>query len=107
MARILRQDLSIGNQPFRFRNVLTYGTYMVSYIELHQARGKLMRKKTINPISANISPFGQAWLDLHRLAQIEITSESAPHPIAAALTPGFSTGWQAGEPGDQTSRRIF
>ena len=80
---------------------------MVSYIELHKERGKLMRKKTINPISANISPFGQAWLDLQRLAQVEITSESAAHPIESALTPGFPAGWQAGEPGEQTIRLIF
>src|SRR5262245_51658992 len=67
----------------------------------------MMRKKTINPISANISPFGQAWLDLQRLAQVEITSESSAHPIESALTRGFPAGWQAGEPGEQTIRLIF
>jgi hypothetical protein len=66
-----------------------------------------MRKKTINPISANISPSGKAWLDLQRLAQVEITSESAAHPIESALTPGFPAGWQAGEPGEQTIRLVF
>src|SRR5262245_5113031 len=66
-----------------------------------------MRKKTINPISANISPFGQAWLDLQRLAQVELTSERAAHPIESALTPGFPAGWQAGEPWEQTIRLIF
>jgi len=66
-----------------------------------------MRKKTINPISANISPSGKDWLDLQRLAQVEITSESAAHPIESALTPGFPAGWQAGEPGEQTIRLVF
>jgi hypothetical protein len=66
-----------------------------------------MRKKTIDPISAKTSPLGQTWLDLQRLAQVEITSESAAHPIESALIPGSGPGWQAAEPGEQMIRLVF
>jgi len=66
-----------------------------------------MRKKTINQISAGISPAGQKWLDLERLAQVEVTSESAAHSIESALVPGTGPGWRAAQPGEQTIRVIF
>jgi hypothetical protein len=47
------------------------------------------------------------WLDLERLARVEITSESAEHPIEAALIPDQGTGWRAAQPGQQTIRLIF
>jgi hypothetical protein len=68
--------------------------------------GNLMRKKTIDPISAKTSPLG-TWLDLQRLAQVEITSESAAHPIESALIPGSGPGWRAAEPGEQMIRLVF
>jgi hypothetical protein len=76
---------------------------MLSYIR----KGKLMRKKRIRPIAENVSPSGQSWLSLERLAQVEITSESAAHPIESALIPGSGAGWQAAETGEQMIRLIF
>ena len=38
-----------------------------------------MRKRTINSGAEAVSPSGGVWLDLERLAQVEITSESAEH----------------------------
>lgn len=66
-----------------------------------------MRKKTINRTFQNLSSTDQKWLDLARLAQVEITSESPAHPIESALIPGTGPGWRAAQPGDQAIRLIF
>jgi hypothetical protein len=47
------------------------------------------------------------WLDPEQVAQVEVTSEDAAHPIEAALLPGRESGWRAAEPGEQTIRLIF
>ena len=47
------------------------------------------------------------WLDLERLAQVEITSEDADYPIESALIPGTGSGWRAAQPGEQTIRLLF
>jgi hypothetical protein len=69
--------------------------------------GCLMRKQTINSGSEAVSRSGDVWLDLERLAQVEITSESAEHPIESALIPDRGPGWRAVQPGKQTIRLIF
>jgi hypothetical protein len=66
-----------------------------------------MRKQTINSGSKTVSPSDDVWLDLERLARVEITSESAEHPIEAALIPDHGTGWRAAQPGQQTIRLMF
>lgn len=66
-----------------------------------------MRKKRIDHVIESASTAGQAWLDLDRLAQVEVTSESATHPIESALMPGTGPGWRAAQPGEQTIRLIF
>jgi hypothetical protein len=67
----------------------------------------LMRKQTINSGANAVSPSGDVWLDLERLAKVEITSESAECPIEAALIPERGPGWRAAQPGIQTIRLIF
>lgn len=47
------------------------------------------------------------WLDLEQLAQVEITSEDAEHPIESALIQNNDSGWRADEPGKQTIRLVF
>ena len=47
------------------------------------------------------------WIDLERLAQVEITSEDVDHPIESALIPGTGSGWRAAQPGEQTIRLLF
>lgn len=49
----------------------------------------------------------QRWLDLRRLAQVEITSENAAHPIESALLPDTGKYWQASSPGEQVIRLLF
>ncbi|MGD0233131.1 MAG: hypothetical protein ABSC55_01195 [Syntrophorhabdales bacterium] len=67
----------------------------------------MMRKRIIHRSSKEPSSADQDWLDLGRLAQVEITSEDAGHPIESALTAGGGPGWLAGEPGEQTIRLLF
>ena len=43
-----------------------------------------MRKRITNQDPQNVSPVDQSWLDLQRLAQVELTSEDAAYPIEAA-----------------------
>jgi hypothetical protein len=55
------------------------------------------------------SPTGD-WLDLERLAAVEVTSEDPAYPIEAALVPGHAasgTGWRAASPGTQAIRVVF
>ena len=46
----------------------------------------LMRKRIIHRSAKEPSYDDQDWLDLERLAQVEITSEDAGHPVESALT---------------------
>jgi hypothetical protein len=51
-------------------------------------------------------PGERTWLDLDRLAEVEITSEDPAHPIEHALDGGAS-GWRASTPGEQIVRLLF
>jgi hypothetical protein len=66
-----------------------------------------MRKRIIPSVQKDIPPPGEDWLDLERLAQVEITSEDAEHPIESALLPHRGSGWRAAGPGEQTIRLLF
>ena len=66
-----------------------------------------MRKRIINQDPQNVVPVDQGWLDLQSLAQVELTSEDAAHPIEAALIPGAGSGWRAAQAGEQTIRLLF
>ena len=44
---------------------------------------------------------------MEQLAQVEVSSEDAAHPIESALIPGGGPGWRAGQPGPQTIRLLF
>ena len=66
-----------------------------------------MRKRIIKQRSMEISPPEQGWLDLEPLAEIELTSEDAAHPIESAIIPGTGPGWRAMHPGEQTIRLLF
>ncbi|HZS06313.1 MAG TPA: hypothetical protein VFD58_15840 [Blastocatellia bacterium] len=66
-----------------------------------------MRKRIISRGSPESLKPEPDWLDLERLAQVEVTSEDAAHPIEAALVPGAGSGWRAAEAGEQTIRLLF
>ena len=62
-----------------------------------------MRKRMIGHDVQEASPTEQLWLEVDRLALVEITSEDADHPFESALLPGIGTGWQAAGPGSRRS----
>jgi hypothetical protein len=64
-----------------------------------------MRKRIVNHSHQQVSSADQNWLDLERMAQIELSSEDAANPIEGALTAG--AGWRAAQPGEQTIRILF
>ncbi len=66
-----------------------------------------MRKRIITPVQQGTLPPDQNWLDLEGLAEVEITSEDASHPIESALLPDRDSGWRAAGPGEQTIRLLF
>jgi hypothetical protein len=66
-----------------------------------------MRKHIIGHGSREVTAAEQGWLDLERLAQVEITSEDDDYPIESALIPGTGSGWRAAQPGEQTIRLLF
>jgi hypothetical protein len=49
----------------------------------------------------------EEWLDLEKIASVEVTSEDNALPIEAALSLKDTQGWRAAEPGVQTIRLIF
>ena len=58
-----------------------------------------MRKRVGSPIPKD-SPLPDGdWLDLEHVAQVEVTSEDAAHPIESALVPGAESGWRAAQSG--------
>ena len=65
-----------------------------------------MRKHIVKR-ERNSLPLDKPWLDLESLAQVEVSSEEAEHPIEAALLPGASSGWRAAAPGQQVVRLMF
>jgi hypothetical protein len=66
-----------------------------------------MRKRIIAPVRPETAPRDHDWLDLQELAEVELSSEDAAHPIEAALLPGRASGWRAAGPGQQTIRLLF
>jgi hypothetical protein len=65
-----------------------------------------MRKRIIGHVQEAAS-LEQGWLSVEELAEVEITSEDAAHPIESALLPGGTLGWRAAEAGNQTIRLLF
>ena len=66
-----------------------------------------MRTRIIAPVQQAATPPDEDWLELEGLAEVEITSEDAAHPIESALLPGRARGWRAATPGKQTIRVLF
>jgi hypothetical protein len=64
-----------------------------------------MRKRIVRHASTPAAT--ERWLDLEKLASVEVTSEDDAFPIEAALSLKDTQGWRAAEPGAQTIRLIF
>ena len=66
-----------------------------------------MRKRIITSVPQETASPDLEWLNMEGLAEVEITSEDAAHPIESALLPGRASGWRAADPGKQTIRLLF
>jgi hypothetical protein len=66
-----------------------------------------MRKRIIGHGPREVAAAEPGWMDLERLAEVEITSEDDDYPIESALIPGTGLGWRAAQPGEQTIRLLF
>ena len=51
-----------------------------------------MRKRVIKPAASEVVAAEQGWLDVEEIAQVEVTSEEAAHPVESALVPGERGG---------------
>ena len=66
-----------------------------------------MRKRIIAQVQKDTASPDQDWLNLEEVAEVEVTSEDAAHPIESALLPSQAPGWRAAGPGKQTIRLLF
>jgi hypothetical protein len=66
-----------------------------------------MRKRIVGHVRQEAESSEPEWLNVEGLAEVEITSEDAAHPIESALLPGGTSGWRAAEAGNQTIRVLF
>jgi hypothetical protein len=66
-----------------------------------------MRKRQIAPNPVSAQPSGQVWLDIDRIASVQVTSEEDGYPIDPALLGTENPGWRAAHPGTQTIRLVF
>jgi len=68
-----------------------------------------MRKRIIGQADRAREPRSEArWLDLERIAEVEVTSEDPSFPIESALAlEAEGQGWRAAAPGEQLVRIVF
>ena len=66
-----------------------------------------MRKTIVASEDAVKAPAGGDWLDLDKIARVEISSEDAAFPIENALGAATSAGWRASGTGPQVVRIHF
>jgi hypothetical protein len=66
-----------------------------------------VRKSQITRIPQNAPLRDQAWMDVDRIASVEVSSEESDYPIESALLLEGQRGWRAANPGMQTIRLIF
>jgi hypothetical protein len=66
-----------------------------------------VRKSLITRIPQNAPLRDQAWMDLDRIASVEVSSEESDYPVGSALLVEGKRGWRAANPGAQTIRLIF
>jgi hypothetical protein len=66
-----------------------------------------MRKRIIAPPRDARTEHAGEWLDLCKLATVEVTSEATDAPIEGAFALRDPVAWRAGTPGAQTIRLLF
>lgn len=66
-----------------------------------------MRKVIINSIDKQKNNSDHKWLDIEKIAAVEVTSEQEAFPVEFALLPGKGPEWRASGEGKQVIRLIF
>jgi hypothetical protein len=66
-----------------------------------------VRKRLISQTPPSPGFTAQDWLNVDRLASVEVTSEEDGYPIESALLRDEKRGWRAANAGAQTIRLIF
>jgi hypothetical protein len=66
-----------------------------------------VRKRLISQTLPSPGLSAQDWLNVGRLASVEVTSEENGYPVECALIPGEKRGWRAANAGTQIIRLIF
>jgi hypothetical protein len=66
-----------------------------------------VRKRLISQTLPSPVLSAQDWLNVDRLASVEVTSEANGYPIESALLRGEKRGWRAASAGTQVIRLIF
>jgi hypothetical protein len=66
----------------------------------------MQKRITSQPTTEASRPEG-GWLNLDALADVEVSSEDAAHPVESALISIGGAGWRAGSAGSQTLRLLF
>ena len=66
-----------------------------------------MRKKLVPTIRDTDAASRHDWLELERVARVEVSSEAEGYPVEGALLNDGQRGWRANEPGIQTVRLLF
>jgi hypothetical protein len=66
-----------------------------------------VRKSQITRIPGDAPPTDQTWMDVTRIASVEVSSEETDYPIESALVLEEKKGWRAAMPGTQTIRLNF
>jgi hypothetical protein len=65
-----------------------------------------MRKRIVTPTPTSAKA-QEDWLDLERVATVEVTSEDRNFPVESSLSIEPRQGWRAAQPGPQTIRLVF
>ena len=66
-----------------------------------------MRKNLVSAIHNIDAASKHDWLELERVARVEVSSEAEGYPVEGALLNDGQRGWRANEPGIQTIRLLF
>ena len=66
-----------------------------------------MRKSVLEPPAQAQSQPEENWLDIERLASVQVTSEDPAFLIESAFRSGAGGGWRASKEGEQVVRLVF
>jgi hypothetical protein len=66
-----------------------------------------MRRRVSSLRTPSTPESGASWIDLGRIATVEVSSEDPKFPIESVFAGGDGSGWRAAQKGEQQIRLIF